>query len=278
MNIWAVANQKGGVGKTTTALALAGLAVDNDQRVLLVDTDPHGSLTAFFRLNPDDVQYGCFTLFEQRHALNQLSVRRCIRDTSQAGLSILPASSALASIDRQPTGPDGMGLVLKNALACIDNAFDLIIIDGPPMAGVLLVNAILAARHLIIPVQTEFLALQGLARMLRTLSLLGKHETSTKLVNEQHGARNKWPYLIVPTLYDRRTHASLASLENLRKQHGSAVWTSQVTMDTKLRDAMERGVLPHRVSEESGAVAAYRLLLENLMRGDDNNVADRHLA
>lgn len=268
MKVWTVANQKGGVGKTTTTLALAGLVAANNQRVLLVDMDPHGSLTAFFRLSPDDMAPSCYTLFEQRRELNELAVRRCIRESNQRGLSILPASTALTTIDRQPTGSDGMGLVVQQALAAISNAYDVAIVDGPPMAGVLLVNAILAAEQLIIPVQTEFLALQGLERMLQTLSLLDGEQT----------AHRRKSYLIVPTLHDRRTHASLAALENLRNLHGEQVWNSQIPMDTKLRDAMELGVLPHRVSEESSAVTAYRLLLEKLIIADDGAAIKHGLA
>lgn len=273
MNIWTVANQKGGVGKTTTALALAGLAAEAKCRVLLVDMDPHGSLTSFFHLNPDTQKLSTYSLFEHAADLNEMLVRRCVCETNQPQLSLLPASTALMSIDRQPLGADGMGQVLKKALALISNAFDLIIIDGPPMAGILLVNAICSADNIIMPVQTDYLALQGLQRMLNTLMAMKSASAPSWKVP---------PYLVVPTMHDRRTHASASVLQRLRDEFNSfikdrsgrpdvnmqtgSVWHSQIPIDTKIRDAMESATLPHKLQQESTAMTAYRVLYSELER------------
>jgi chromosome partitioning protein len=186
-------------------------------------------------------------------------------ETNQKGLFLLPASTALTSIDRCPNGADAMGLVLKNALALVSKTFDLVIVDGPPMAGVLLVNAVLAAQQLIIPTQTEFLAVQGLSRMLSTLDHI--NQSLLKLNSESDSDAQPIslpPYLIVPTMHDRRTQASMLALKSLREQYDKRVWGSQIATDTKLRDAMAAAVLPHKTSDESSAVNCYRALYEDL--------------
>lgn len=268
MLVWTVANQKGGVGKTTTTVALAGLCAEQGKRVLLLDLDPHGSLSSYFRYDPDQLEYSAFTLFTQRKELSPAVVRQCIVDCGFAGLSLIPASLALATLERQPPGQEGMGLVINRALEMVKDDFDVVLIDCPPLLGVLMVNAVAACQQLLIPVQTEFLALKGLERMVQTLTMMGKSRKQTL------------SYTVVPTMFDRRTQASVSSLGVIRNDYGGQVWPAAIPVDTKLRDASRAGVPPHLFNPHSRAVAAYRALLKWIqqphIRPRDNPGSSQH--
>ena len=248
MNIWAVANQKGGVGKTTTAVTLAGVMQKRGHSVLLVDLDPHGSLTSYFGIDPDEVDPSGYELFQQT-----VAVKSVIRKTRFKGLSFIPASSALATLDRQLGARDGMGLVIKRALEKVQGEYDLAIIDCPPMLGLLMVNALAACEQLLIPVQTEFLALKGLERMVHTLSMI------------QKARKNNLSYTIVPTFFDRRLKASIDSLRTLRAGYASNIWDGVVPIDTQFREASRQGVPLSIARPSCRGSRAYSHLLDYML-------------
>lgn len=254
MKVWAVANQKGGVGKTTSAVTLGGLLAQRGHNVLLVDIDPHGSLTSYFGYSPDELERSVYTLFQDR----EVDPFTLVRQTRFDHLQLLPASMALATLDRQLGAQSGMGLVLHKALKQLGEKYDYALIDCPPVLGVLMVNALAACDQLIIPVQTEFLALKGLERMLKTLTMIMR-------------SRNiKLPYTIVPTLFDRRTRASTETLRQLRQEHGGEVWTSAIPVDTQFREASRDGIpLPMQAPQARGVIA-YGRLLETLLGAPGN--------
>jgi len=251
MQIWTVASQKGGVGKTTTAVALAGLAQESGLRVLLVDLDPQGSLTSYFKCDPDTTENSTFTLFVKESEINSEMVSGLLTPT-QCNITLLPSSTALATLERKAIG-GGMGLVIKKALLTQLDTFDLAIIDCPPQLGVLMVNALAACEQLIIPVQTEFLAIKGLERMMATLKMLGKSR------------QYQLPFTIVPTMFDRRTQASNTSLRAIRNDFGARVWPGKIPIDTRLRDSSRLGIPPHQCDNNSRGVTAYRSLYKVLL-------------
>ncbi|HWR87208.1 MAG TPA: ParA family protein [Acidiferrobacterales bacterium] len=253
MKTWAVANQKGGVGKTTTAITLAGLLAGRGCRVLLADMDPHGSLTAYFRFDPETIEPGIYQLFQPTGPVTLASLDQGIRPTRIDNLSLLPASTAMATLDRQLGAREGMGRVLADTLALVTTRFDFVLLDCPPTLGVLMVNALGACDHLIIPVQTEFLAIKGLERMLRTLSMI------------ERARKSPLPYTIVPTLYDQRTHAAREALEQLRVQHAAHLWSGVIPVDTQLREASRKAAPLSTLSRSARSVLAYAALLENLV-------------
>lgn len=248
MKIWAVANQKGGVGKTTTAVSLAGVMQKRGHSVLLVDLDPHGSLTSYFGVDPDSVDPSAYELFQQT-----VGVKSVIRKTRFERLAFIPASSALATLDRQLGAKDGMGLVIKRALNDAMPYFDYAIIDCPPMLGLLMVNALAACERLLIPVQTEFLALKGLERMVHTLNMIQKARKSTL------------HYTIVPTFFDRRLKASIEALRNLRTTYKDNIWDGVIPIDTQFREASRLGVPLSIARPSCRGSRAYSALLDYML-------------
>ena len=260
MKIWAVANQKGGVGKTTTAVSLAGHLVSQGARVLIVDMDPQGSMTSYFGFDPDDMPQSIYSLF-QLNEFNYPNVSAALIDTKVEHLKLLPASTALATLDRQLGTKEGKGLVLKKSLSVLEEHFDYVLIDCLPMLGILMVNALAACDSLLLPVQTEFLALKGLERMMNTLDMITKSRKSPL-----HS-------VIVPTMFDRRTKASTQSLHALREQYAEKVWPSVIPVDTQFREASRQGLPISLMNKSTRGSKAYEALLVYLL----NPVQERHL-
>ena len=237
------------MGKTTTAVTLAGIMAARGHRTLMVDLDPHGSLTAYFGLDPDHVEDSAYRLFNDK----KLNPERVVTETRFNRLFMLPASTAMATLDRQLGAQNGQGLVISAALQQLKDKFDFVVIDCPPTLGILLVNALAACEHLIIPVQTEFLAIKGLERMLHTLSMI------------QRSTRRDLPYTILPTMFDRRTRASQESLDQMRAKYVMRLASTVIPVDTHFRDASRQGVpLPMRSMSERG-VLAYAALVDQLV-------------
>lgn len=258
MKIWAVSNQKGGVGKTTTVVALGGLLSSWGYRTLLVDLDPHGALSSYFGINPDETKASAYNLFHDASLKNKdAKTEHYIFATQFENLAIIPASTAMATLDRQVAAMAGMGLVVLNGLKKVADSYDFVIIDSPPMLGVLMINALAACETLIMPVLAEFLALKGLDRMLRTLNMV-------------FGSRKKAPhYVIVPTMFDKRTKEAQESLQVLMSQYGEYLWQNGVIpIDTKYREASRAGVPGTLYVPLSKATEAYTALAEFLLQSN----------
>lgn len=253
MRVWAVANQKGGVGKTTTAVTLAGLLAQGGYRTLLMDADPHGSLSVYLGHDPDVTQGGLYQLFHDVDILSAELVHSIVLHSNYENIDIMPASSSMAALDRQMGTRGGMGLVFRKALDLIKEDYDFVLIDCPPLLGILMVNALAVCDELLVPVQTEFLALKGLERIVHTLNMIMQ-------------SRNEvLHYTVVPTLYDRRTKASRGTLEALQEQYPETLWPGVIPVDTQFREASRVGAPLSMIAPGARGVQAYSNLLEHLL-------------
>lgn len=259
MKIWAVANQKGGVGKTTTTVSLAGILSSRGIDTLVVDLDPHGSLTSYFGIDPETVSSSVYSLYQHTAEGGQYDVNQMVHTTEFEHLSLLPASTALATLEKQLGSMSGMGLVLSQSLKQLADRFDYVLIDCPPMLGMLMVSALAACEQLIIPVQTEHLAIKGLQRMLRTLSMI------------ERSLKTELAYTILPTMYDKRTMASKQSLRQIQTDYDAHLSTSVIPIDTKFRDASHLGKPLSYMCKNTRGLYAYEELLSALMAELENS-------
>ncbi|MCO7226091.1 ParA family protein [Pleionea sp. CnH1-48] len=260
MKIWTVANQKGGVGKTTSVVTLGGLLAEKKQRVLLIDCDPHASLTSYLGYDCDAFDYTLYNVFEEAPKTRADIPSKLIQPTEFENLSLISSSLALATLDKRFSQRPGMGLIIKQLTQALADEYDYVLLDCPPILGVLLINALAACEQLVIPVQTEFLAIKGLDRMMQTLNMV---------IKAQH---HNLHHVIVPTMFDRRTKASVKSLRKLRDDYEGQLWPRVIPVDTKFRDASQAHTPPHILFSESHGVEAYRKLLKDLM---NHSVAEK---
>ncbi|MDX1496946.1 MAG: ParA family protein [Salinisphaeraceae bacterium] len=262
MNIWAIVNQKGGVGKTTTTAMLAAELAARGNRVLCLDVDPHASLAHYLRIDPDAERMGLADLFSKE--CEQLS--QIIHQTEWAGVSLATGGSRLATLDRH--GRQGLGRVLGAALKQVSDQYDWVLIDCPPTLGVLTINALAACDLLLIPTQTEFLALKGLDSMLRTRDMVQKargHELKCR---------------IIPTLFDGRTRACKDALAEMQNKYPDFVCPQAIPTDTKVREASAAGIPLLIHAPDARATLAYHALVDGLLgvattsQGDINREAE----
>ncbi len=263
MKVFAIANQKGGVGKTTTTVTVGGLLAGRKTQTLVVDLDPHGSLSGYLGYDSGRYTESVYTLFQRAVGGEALAPNELPLPTRWPYLDILPGNAALATLDRQLAAEEGVGLVLARALRELTGRYHFVLFDCPPTLGITMVNALVACDLLVVPVQTEPLALKGVDRLLETLQLL-------------QGLRaDPIDYLIVPTMYDRRLRAAREALRKLRAQHGDRVWRAMIPIDTLLRDASERGMPLSFLHPQARGVSAYRALLLDLLSVCGKRVASQ---
>ena len=223
--IIAIANQKGGVGKTTTAINLASCLAEAGKKVLTIDLDPQGNMTSGLGVNKNELENTVYELM-----LDECSIKESMVDTVVDGMKIIPSNVNLAGAEIELLGIEDKEYILKNAVDYVRDDYDFIIIDCPPSLGVLTVNALTASDSVLIPVQCEYFALEGIMQLLNTITQARKN-LNPKLEIEG----------VVLTMLDSRTNLGLEVVENVRGFFRERVYDTIIPRLIRLTEAPSHG-------------------------------------
>ncbi len=244
----ALANQKGGVAKTTTTLNLGVAFMEMGHRVLLVDLDPQGNLTMSQGLNPDTIETSMFDVLVRRIPISEVIERREV-DLAVASIDLAGAELALSSLI-------GRERSLEKALIEVRDRYDFILIDTPPSLGLLTINAFVAATGVIVPVQCEYLSLRGLVQLENTLAMVREN------LNPHVGVEG-----IVPTMYDGRTLHAREAVEILEENFGELVYRTRIRKTVRYAEAPVKGSSVLKYDPTGQAAQAYRDLAKEVLHG-----------
>ncbi|WP_213421956.1 ParA family protein [Bhargavaea massiliensis] len=223
--IISIANQKGGVGKTTTSVNLSACLAHLGKKVLLIDTDPQGNATSGVGINKGDVQNCIYDVL-----IDDADVRSAVMPTKVEGLSVIPATIALAGAEIELVSTISREVRLKHALDELKDEYDYIIIDCPPSLGLLTLNALTASDGLIIPVQCEYYALEGLSQLLSTIRLVQKHLNQDLMIDG-----------VLLTMFDARTNLGIQVIEEVKKYFQDKVYHTVIARNVRLSEAPSHG-------------------------------------
>lgn len=249
----AVANQKGGVGKTTTALSLAAALSREGKKILVIDLDPHACASVHLRFYPEDQQRSVHDLFSEGAEDKAEIWDGLVRHYTSQDFDIIPAGTRLSELEVDLKNRQGRGAILQRALDRVRDDYDFILLDCPPHVGILLVNALVSADLLIVPIQTDFLALHGLKLLFDTVRVLNK------------ALPRPLEYRVLPTLYDARAKACAKVLELLKEKMKSNMFETVIGMDTRFRDASAQGRVIYDIAPKSRGSLQYEALAKEVL-------------
>ena len=247
--IIAIANQKGGVGKTTTTINLAACLAEKDQHVLVIDIDPQGNTTSGLGIDKNDLDNTVYELI-----LGECSIYDCIVKDAIPNVSVLPSNVNLAAAEIELIGVDKKEFILKNEVDFVKDDYDFIIIDCPPSLNLLTINAMTTADSVLVPIQCEFYALEGLSQLIHTVNLI-KERLNPDL--EMEG--------VVFTMYDSRTNLSMQVVENVKANLQENICETVIPRNIRLAEAPSYGMPITMYDPKSSGADSYRKLADELI-------------
>lgn len=252
--IIAIANQKGGVGKTTTTINLSACLAEAGQKVLLVDFDPQGNATRGVGLEKEYVDKTIYELL-----VEECQIQECLVEEVQKNLDILPSDVNLAGAEIELLELAEKEFLLKRQLEGLKDYYDYILIDCPPALSLLTINALTAANTVLIPIQCEYYALEGLSQILKTVNLVHK-KLNPGLETEG----------VVFTMYDARTNLSLEVVDSVKGNLNQNIYKTIIPRNVRLAEAPSHGMPINLYDSRSAGAESYRLLAAEVMsRGED---------
>ena len=248
--IIAIANQKGGVGKTTTTINLSSCLADLVKKVLLVDIDPQGNATSGVGIIKQNLENTVYELF-----LDECTISECLTKSVVDNLNVLPSNVNLSGAEIDLIGVENREYILKNVLDQIKDLYDYIIIDCPPSLNILTVNAMTAADSVIVPIQCEYYALEGLSQLIHTINLIQDRLNNDLEIDG-----------IVFTMYDSRTNLSSDVVENVKSNVHINIYDTVIPRNVRLAEAPSFGLPIHMYDGKSAGAVAYKNLAKEIIK------------
>lgn len=256
--IIAIANQKGGVGKTTTSINLSACLAEAGMKVLVVDIDPQGNATSGLGVEKNELENTIYELF-----VGECELSDCLIENVLDNLSVLPSNVNLSGAEIDLIGIEKREFLLKKYITPIRDNYDFIIIDCPPSLNILTVNAMTTADTVLVPIQCEYYALEGLSQLIHTINLV-KQRLNPEL--EMEG--------VVFTMYDARTNLSLEVVENVKKNLKQNVYKTIIPRNIRLAEAPSHGLPINLYDSKSVGAENYRLLAQEVIYNDEGKEFD----
>ena len=249
----AVANQKGGVGKSTTAINLSACLAEKGKKVLAIDIDPQGNTTSGLGVDKNNVENTLYELL-----LGEAEAKDTIVKDVVENVDLIPSNVNLSGAEIELIGVDEKEYIMKKIIDKVRRKYDYIIMDCPPSLNMLTINALTAANSVLVPIQCEYYALEGLSQLIHTIELV-KERLNKKLVMEG----------VVFTMYDARTNLSLQVVENVKNNLNTTIYKTIIPRNIRLAEAPSHGLPINLYDSKSAGAESYRLLAQEVIGRKD---------
>ena len=247
--IIAIANQKGGVGKTTTAINLSSCLAETGKKVLAIDLDPQGNMTSGLGVDKSELENTVYELM-----LDECSIKESMTETVMENLELIPSNVNLAGAEIELLGINEKEYILKNAVDYIRDDYDYIIIDCPPSLNMLTINAMTTADSILVPIQCEYYALEGLSQLIHTIDLVQERLNPDLSIDG-----------VVFTMYDARTNLSVQVVDNVKNNLQTTIYNTIIPRNIRLAEAPSHGLPINLYDPKSTGAESYMLLAEEVI-------------